>query len=254
MSNNELFPFPGQENEKDDESLTIKPDLPSFPTATTESEQLTATEIQQVRQLLKVFNEKNLAELLQKQAERVQPVIEPDSDHKLPESNRITPQPESANFRETMFAFLDSLEISETWESETRNTLKALLNEISEEKLFIKVWGCIIGVFPAKSCLRHGTPEQKLFALIAIGDRFLQAISKVVFAGRKRVLKTIAAYLSAVSEQYNFIQMENENFSPQYHERIPGSSATGRTIKEMHGFLVVGRQNNQVVRTGRVLT
>jgi hypothetical protein len=48
--------------------------------------------------------------------------------------------------------------------------------------------------------------------------------------------------------------MEGENFNPQYHERVPGSSSSSRIIKEMRGFLIVGKDNSQVIRISPVLT
>ncbi|MFZ5953436.1 MAG: hypothetical protein ACOYXC_22225, partial [Candidatus Rifleibacteriota bacterium] len=131
---------------------------------------------------------------------------------------------------------------------------KALLSEIDNDSSFIRIFAALAGIFPLRKCLRHGTPEQKLFSAIALSDRFLAGISGEQFAGRKRLLKAVGTYFSALSEKYNFLAMENENFSPQYHERIPGSSATGRTIREMQGFLVVHKDTNQIVRTGMVLT
>jgi hypothetical protein len=75
-----------------------------------------------------------------------------------------------------------------------------------------------------------------------------------MFPARRKLLKTAASYLSNVSERFSFIQMENENFSMQYHERAPGSSNSGRKIREMTGFLVVEKSTNRVVRIGQVLT
>ncbi len=90
--------------------------------------------------------------------------------------------------------------------------------------------------------------------LITLGERFLQQLAGVIFAERKRLLKTVARYLSEVSENCSFIQMEGETFNPQYHERAPGSMPSGKSIREMHGFLVTSRSSNQVVKPALVLT
>lgn len=256
-ASNELFPFPGQKDEDTKGSPTSNSDLPAFPEGEPDSsESLSPTEVKELRSIIKLFRNSNAQDLINEVA------VKPSQPEKAapPEELPVFPAEPSAPtvkpnvFRESMLQFLDSAAITEVWEVETRTALKSILQEISNDAGFVKVWGSIVGAFPAKKCLRHGTPEQKLFALIAFGDRFLQSVSGEVFPGRKKLLKTIGSYLSAVSENYNFIQMENETFSSQYHERVQGSSSSGRLIKEMHGFLVVGKDNNQVVRTGLVLT
>ncbi|GAB4268363.1 MAG: hypothetical protein Kow0029_03690 [Candidatus Rifleibacteriota bacterium] len=260
--NNDLFPFPGQTPEQD-ESDSNQIDLPVFPPENENAQDsLSNLEIKEVRSLIQWFRQNHPEVFVADAASKNKKAESAASDkEELP----VFPGPTEAqnesgrnqtkfNFREIANKFLDSAQVTEAYEIETRATLKSILAEISDDATMLKVWGCIVGVFPARKCLRHGTPDQKLFALVALGDRFLQSLAGEVFTNRKKLLKTIAAYLSAISESYNFIQMENENFSPQYHERVQGSYAGGKTIREMHGFVVVAKDSNQVVRAGLVLT
>lgn len=266
-TNNDLFPFPGQ-NDNDDAEVVVKPDLPVFPPDADTANRLTPHEISQVRKIIEVFAKIDPEKLLEKEQNQAS-VIEPElpafplprpeaapapATEPLAKSETEIATTASSELRQSMLKFLDAVSLSEIWEIQTRTDLKVILDEIENNNCFATVFAAITGVFPARKCLRHGTPDQKLFALIAISDRFLTTISGQIFPGRKKLLKSIGAYLSAISEHYSFIQMENETFSPQYHERIQGSSSTGRTIREMHGYLVVGKDNKQVVRTGLVLT
>ncbi len=111
----------------------------------------------------------------------------------------------------------------------------------------------ILGLVPCKKFIRHGTPEQKLFVLKSLGDRFLDGIAGIKWIARRKLIKAVANYLSSLSENYNFIPMEGEGFNPTLHERVLGASA-GNVIKEMRGFLVVAKGTNRVTYAGVVLT
>lgn len=256
--NIELFPFPGQ-NDETKNNQADKPDLPVFPPDP--DDPLSTSEITELRKIIRLFKKHaDFSTLLQPQStaksdeklpvfpepEMIEPVLPPDSS---------LPEPQDANgWRRLSLKFFDGIQITEVWEVEARGAFKAILEETAADNTFVKLWGAIAGIFPLRKCLRHGTPEQRLFALIALSDRFLTTIAGEAFPARKKMLKTVASYFSAASDSYNFLAMENEPFQPQYHERAPGSSATGRTIREMHGFLVVARGSNQIVRTAMVLT
>lgn len=259
MNNNDLFPFPGQ-NQDEDETL-IKPDLPAFPPASADTPGLAADEIKTLRQIIELFKHDDLGKLLKQKEEGLkqspqEPLPASTSPQTLSEKASTpagTAIPEYA-WREAMFKQLDSAAVTEVWEVESRGAFKQILQAISSNSSFIKVWSAIAGIFPVKKCLRHGTPDQKRFALMAISERFLESLSGELFPDRKRLLKVAGAYFSAASEHYNFIAMESDNFSPQYHEKAPGSSATGRTIREMHSFVVVDKNSNLPVSKGLVLT
>lgn len=122
-------------------------------------------------------------------------------------------------------------------------------DDISSEYIAVS----ILGLIPCKNFIRHGTPEQKLFVLKTLGDRFLDGISGIKWNDRRKLLKVVANYLSALSENYNFIPMEGENYNPTLHERVIGASS-GNIIKEMRGFLVVAKGTNRVTYAGVVLT
>jgi hypothetical protein len=156
--------------------------------------------------------------------------------------------------QQQLIAHWESLNLTETCEIEARSHFCEILKTISDNRVLVKIWGAANSLLPVKSNLRHGTPDQKLFMLITLGERFLQQLAGVIFAERKRLLKTVARYLSEVSENCSFIQMEGETFNPQYHERAPGSMPSGKSIREMHGFLVTSRSSNQVVKPALVLT
>ncbi len=144
--------------------------------------------------------------------------------------------------------------LSEPTEAEALAVFKEIYAEITGSDDQARVIWAMAGVFPIKKFLRIGTPEQKLFVLNVLGDRFLQSLAGFAHPVRKKLLKAVSRFLSGISEVYSFLSMEGEPFNPQYHERIAGSSASGRQIREMHGFIVVLREGNRVVRLGQVLT
>ena len=148
---------------------------------------------------------------------------------------------------------LNSCKNYDSTEADVLNEFKDIISKVETavEKTVITAF---LGVFPCKRFIRHGTPEQKLFVLKCLSDRFLENIAGIKFTGRKKLLKVVSKYLSDVSENYNFITMEGEPFKPTFHERVAGSSSSGLTIKEMRGFLVVDSRTNRVIYTGLVFS
>ncbi|MFZ2956954.1 MAG: hypothetical protein WA705_08705 [Candidatus Ozemobacteraceae bacterium] len=144
--------------------------------------------------------------------------------------------------------------LSSPSDEEAKNAWKAALEDIQDLPMMLTVWGHLAGIFPVREFLRHGTPEQRLFTLMALGDRFLTGITGLAFSGRPALIQAVASYLSDVSECATFFAMEGDPFNNQHHERVPGSSPSGRMVREMRGFLVVRRGNNQIIRLGRVWT
>ncbi len=148
---------------------------------------------------------------------------------------------------------LNSCKNYETSEVNILNEFKEIFSKIELASKNI-VLTAFLGLFPCKRFVRHGTPEQKLFVLKCLSDRFLENISGLKFSSRKRLLKLISKYLSDTSEYYNFISMEGEPFKPTFHERVSGASSSGLIIKEMRGFLVVDNRTNHIIYTGLVLS
>jgi hypothetical protein len=112
----------------------------------------------------------------------------------------------------------------------------------------------VTAAFPAAQALRFGTPDQKQFALSVATDRALAHLAGHAFPERGRLLKALAAWASAVAGTHTFLASEGEPFNNQYWERVPAASPTGKTIREVHGFLVIRSDSRQVVRLGRALT
>ncbi|MDD3149147.1 MAG: hypothetical protein PHD82_17795, partial [Candidatus Riflebacteria bacterium] len=147
-----------------------------------------------------------------------------------------------------------NLKLSDPVEIEALAAFKEIMPEIQAADQRIKVLSSLAGIFPIKKYLRNGTPEQKLFVLNVLGDRFLHGLAGFAHPVRKKLLKAAARFLSGISEIYSFLSMEGEPFNLQYHERVPLASASGQQIREMHGFLVVAKDSRRVVRLGQVLT
>lgn len=263
---NELFPFPdADENQPAASGDAAEKNLPDFPSTSGPTEgqtvgPLTNDEISQVRTILTLFKKGELTTETATQPETNQKP-EPSIFATIPEPEQpavpIAPviQGHSVDeIKQKAIQIFDRSECSEAFETETKNELKTILQSIAELEVFLQVYAGLNSVFPLKMTLRHATPEQRLFALITFGDKFLKGIKGLVFAQRRQLLKAVGRYLSQVSEGFSFIQMEGETFSPQYHERVAEASTSGRTVREMHGYLVVGKQNNNVVRIGMVLT
>ncbi len=266
---NELFPFPGADENKPAASGEVaEKNLPDFPsTANNAGENaagpLTNDEISQVRNIIDLFKKGELAvETATKPAHK--PEIEPSIFATMPEPEPAAPPAVVAapiiqghsveEIKQRATQIFERSECAEAFETEAKNELKTILQGIAELEVFLQVYAGLSCVFPLKMTLRHATPEQRLFALITFGDKFLKGIKGLVFAQRRQLLKAVGRYLSQVSDGFSFIQMEGETFSPQYHERVAEASTSGRTVREMHGYLVVGKQNNNVVRIGMVLT
>ncbi|PKL49949.1 MAG: hypothetical protein CVV42_04630 [Candidatus Riflebacteria bacterium HGW-Riflebacteria-2] len=251
--NNELFPFPTLGEPAQSNDSRTGSELPAFPGSEdhkTEEPPLSSDELRKIRHLL-LTGDKAAA-----------PAVKPEPE--LPPMPRPNPAAAAAaapteampanSLQQQLIAHWESLHLTEACEVEARNQFCDIIRSVSDNRVMVKVWGAANSLLPIKSNLRHGTPEQKLFTLITLGERFLQSLTGVSFGERRRLLKTTARYLSEVSESYSFIQMEGETFNPQYHERAPGSLPSGKTVREMHGFLVTARSSNQVVKTGLVLT
>lgn len=124
--------------------------------------------------------------------------------------------------------------------------------EVVEIKMFFQVFAAVAGVFPIHNSLRNGTSNEKKFATIAAGDRFLLNISGMVFEERKNLIKNIARYLTDISAEIGFISHEGASFDNQNYEKIDGSASTGK-IREIHGYVVINKSTNQVYRSGRAL-
>ena len=155
--------------------------------------------------------------------------------------------------QQSFAAILDACKNYDSAEAEVLKNFKEVVSKVqgASEKTLITAF---LGLFPCKRFIRHGTPEQKLFVLKTLSDRFLENIAGVKFQERKRLLKLVAKYLSEVSENYTFIPMEGEPFKPMFHERVAGSSASGLTVKEMRSFLIVDSNTNHIIYTGLVLS
>ena len=177
-----------------------------------------------------------------------EPVMPPNSS-KILFSDDSEQKSENQGFSD----ILNSCKNYDSTEADVLNEFKDIISKVETavEKTVITAF---LGVFPCKRFVRHGTPEQKLFVLKCLSDRFLENIAGLKFTGRKKLLKVVSKYLSDVSENYNFITMEGEPFKPTFHERVAGSSSSGLTIKEMRGFLVVDGRTNRVIYTGLVFS
>jgi len=247
--NNQLFPFPTEQDPdqegRNDSSATS---LPAFPGASKSIDEapLSNEELREIRKLL-AGNRKN------------EVIGEPLPASAFPAPATVAVRAEISNnqeknLRQHLINHWETLQLNENFELDVRRQLIEIIEGINDDAILIRIFSSVSSLLPIKSFLRHGTPEQKLFAVTTQGERFLHSIAGVNFNERKRLIKTIARYLSEVSESCSFIQMEGEPFNPQYHERAPGSMPSGKTVREMHGFLVTARSSNQVVKTALVLT
>lgn len=237
---NELFPFPVFEGEPPSDKSESS--LPSFPEPKPDNQPaeapLTQQEIAELRSMLEWFRKPQTSSAQQAAtiAELSSPAI-------------------SDTFRALIENWLKLVEDSE------EPALGAVAGEIAEltqtidsESASTKVLMALYGLLPVKKYLRHGTPEQQMFTLSVMGDRFLTIINSVAFTERKKLLKSVARALSIACDKFTFIQTEGENYNPQHHERAPQSPSSGRTIREMRSFLVIETISNKVIRTSQVLT
>jgi hypothetical protein len=255
---NELFPFPAQADESSDQlNQGDKAALPSFPQQSIDTEApLSQDEIVELRKIMQLFRENNPEKLIStfsvENDEEVESIEPPPSQLFSAKTSPAT-QPD-LSLKEEISKVLKLTSGTDELDKTICDDLVSVLFEIHDKKLLLNLFAAINSAFPMKFFLRNGTPEQKIFALAAVGDKFFHSISGLVFPQRKRLVKVIARYLSEISVSFSFIQMEGENFNPQYHERVPGSSSSSRIIKEMRGFLIVGKDNSQVIRISPVLT
>ncbi len=254
----DFFPFPSEKKKKVRDTFPVESEetLPPFPGTESQEPQLTSEELTIIREM--IYDYKSTVVKKDETAESTKEKLLFYEQIPGKGSFETLPIPEIEENTQTGISrnnLLSSLAIAaNSQEIEYLHQLKKLAESIPENEIFVKTVLSIASVFPVGDYLRHGTPDQKLYTLIAIGDRFLEHISGINFNSRKKLIKIIGKYLSQVSGAYNFIQMENESFNPQYHERVSCSSSTGSKIREMRGFVVVERNNNQIVRLGRVLT
>lgn len=253
---NELFPFPSVS--EDEKKTAGGVELPAFPG--TGEPPLGDDELRDLRSILKAFRAgRNIAAEAGPPGGALNedlPIIPDVAGAVSAAQNETSTSPMQPLMVGGMRP--DSLwaqfRLSDPAEAEALAAFKEICGEIAGSDDQMRVIWAMAGVFPIKKYLRIGTPEQKLFALNVLGDRFLQGLAGFAHPARKKLLKAVSRFLSGVSEVYSFLSMEGEPFNPQYHERIAGSATSGRLIREMHGFLVVLREGNRVVRLGQVLT
>lgn len=239
---NELFPFPVFESEQPD--AKTESSLPSFPeshqeqSANAGENSLNQQEIAELRSMLEWFRKSQT-----KSAQQAATIAElaPHAEHDITRSSPAKWLKFVTDSEDPAIAAIAA-------------EMVELLHTIDAENASAKVSMALTGLLPVKKFLRHGTPEQQMFALTVIGDRFLATISSVAFAERKKLLKTVAKVLSIACDKFTFIQTEGEVFNPQLHERSPQSASSGRTIREMRSFLVIETISNKVIRTSQVLT
>lgn len=251
---NELFPFPSVS--EDEKKTAGGVELPAFPG--TGEPPLGDDELRDLRSMLKAFRAgRSIAAEAGPPGGALTedlPVIPDVAASSSPASVAAMPVQTAAPGGMRPDSLWAQLRLSDPVEIEALAAFKEIYGEIAGSDDQMRVTWAMAGVFPIKKYLRIGTPEQKLFALNVLGDRFLQGLAGFSHPARKKLLKAVSRFLSGVSEVYSFLSMEGEPFNPQYHERIAGSATSGRLIREMHGFLVVLREGNRVVRLGQVLT
>lgn len=263
---NDLLAFP--QEIKDSENNSKDSFLPGFPKDES-GEQLNPEELIIVRRMISEYKAKNAdktADVETKKPVKINSSL--FTEEPAPVSNLFCDEPQtimppaSTPFIPTECATdaknniaIQLLEKQQLGDSLEADALKKMIeytksaDDTSAE--FIAV--SILGLIPCKKFIRHGTPEQKLFVLKSLGDRFLDGIAGIKWNDRRKLIKVVANYLSSLSENYNFIPMEGEGFNPTLHERVLGASS-GNIIKEMRGFLVVAKGTNRVTYAGVVLT
>lgn len=253
---NELFPFPTAS--EDEKKTAGGVELPAFPG--TVEPPLADDELRDLRSMLKAYRVgRGIAADAGAQGGTLAedlPVIPDVNVAGAAASNAAAKAPAQSAAVGAMRpdSLWSQFRLSDPVEVEALAAFKEIYGEITGSDDQARVIWAMAGVFPIKKFLRIGTPEQKLFVLNVLGDRFLQSLAGFAQPVRKKLLKAVSRFLSGISEVYSFLSMEGEPFNPQYHERIAGSSASGRQIREMHGFIVVLREGNRVVRLGQVLT
>lgn len=262
--NNDLLPFPSEFSENNNSSNDSI--LPEFPVQGS-NEQLTSEELVIVRQMISEYKEKTACNKNKGAAEPVGTALFDESP--VPVSSLFCDEPqktviESAssllpeNFEKKSSPVVGALEILKSQklgDPFEADFLKKVIEFVksADETSIESIAVAILGLVPCKKFIRHGTPEQKLFVLKSLGDRLLDGIAGIKWSDRRKFIKAVSSYLSVLSENYNFISMEGENFNPMLHERVMGISS-GSVVKEMRGFLVVAKGSSSVVYAGVVLT
>lgn len=278
----DLFPFPASPTEEDDErkspvvlppffeppggqnaatgggEVAPKPGEGPFPQGHSTATQpvdvdvppLTRGEITAIRRFLALLSSGPTTPAGEKPSS---PVPRPDAAPPARETPG-TEQSNSNSTRKMLLEMWNSLPTQPGAEAKACVEIGAILGDIPESSDWYRVFMALAGVCPIRESIRHGTPEQRVFTLTALGDRFLQGISGLAFQHRKPLIKAVGRFFSGIAEGYSFLSAEQDSFDNQFHERVEGASPNGRLIREMRGFLVVRSAGNQVVRSGRVLT
>ncbi|MBI3038379.1 hypothetical protein HYY75_04895 [bacterium] len=230
----------------------IPTSLPPAQSENLENQILSFEEIKDLRILLSHFSAtiKNVRQICREQI-----VSNVDVSQKPAESSVIPlPTPKiSPNLKEELIALWKKFPVKPS-EKDFGANLLTILNGIPEKPHFSRIFHAVSSVFPIQNFLRHATPEQKVFTLIVLTDRFLSLLTEIQFEGRNTLLKTISRFCSDVSEGYSFFQHEGEPIEIQYYERVEGSNSSSRVIKEMHGFVVINKKTGNVFRMGRAMT
>lgn len=241
----------------------MEDELLAFPPETTNTDvpPLNDSELITLREMISEYNQKKTkpSNLFQTEVKPVATSLFSDEPSVKPTSNGLFLPDENTNDTnsgESQISYkelLDSCKNYDSAEANVLNDFKEVLSKVQGniEKTLVTAF---LGLFPCKRFIRHGTPEQKLFVLKSLSDRFLENIAGLKFQERKKLLKIVAKYLSEVAENYTFIPMEGEPFKPMFHERVAGSSTSGLIIKEMRSFLIVDSGSNHIIYTGLVLS
>ena len=214
-----------------------------------QSESLSPNDIREIKRFLSLFKS-HWVETIQKDPTT-------DSVPVAPPSSPVEEEPFSepeAQRAAVMKLFSQAISGAQETEKGFGKSFEKILEEIQGEVIFLKVYSALSGIFPLKVSLRHGTQEQKLFALTVLGDRFLQSLTGVVFEQRALLLKTTMRYLTDLTEAYSFIQNEGEPFNALHYELVEGSQTGNRTILEVQGFVIIRKNTQHIIRLGRALT
>ncbi len=237
--NSELFPFPVESGAEADENAgkSENSGLPAFPG----EPPLDDEELRTLRQMLAGYRAAN-------------GIPDPAPSETPGAEAKVVPATESRQDDGGLAMLWSQLKLSDPVEIEALQTFKELFSEIVDADDLLKIIWSIAGFFPLKKFLRNATPEQKLFVLNVLGDKFLHGLAGFVHPVRKKLLKAVCRFFSGVSESCSFLSMEGEPFNLQYHERVAGAASSGKIVREMHGFLVVTTDSRRVIRLGQVLT
>ena len=243
-ANDELFPFPAGMG-ADTVAEDAGGELPPFPG----EQPLTDAELRDLRIMLQQFHAGALAGLPGANGPAV--LAPPVETAAAVQDAKNT----CSNADEDSFASVwQHLNLDDPLELEILALFKEVFSNIQDGNELLRVLWSIASLFPLKKFVRNCTPDQKLMVLNVLGDRFLHGLAGFAHPVRKKLLKAVSRYFSGVSDAFSFLAMESEPFNLQYHERVPGSTASGKVVREMHGFVVVARDTRRVIRLGQVLT